>query len=433
MEKCQKSFQNLRSQTDTAHLTAFEQLQRTLRLQIQAEIELGILLQKGNRPILAFSLSCKGGAQLYFQQRLSQYLREGHSVILLMPNAYGTQIQLFWREFTTSFLTPDLDFLQKKEFEGITKIVVNSLLPANSFFHEEVSDPDQIKKLTDSILNVKSRSGALLEFCVHDYYPLCPYLNMLSEDLQLCDDRSETECDQCIQKPRYAFYPHTPTFSIHQWRKEYLRLFQNCDRLLFFSEDTLARYKRFLPELEEIAEQIELRPHKPIHSFAPLPLSGDQGMVIGVIGSISDQKGAAQVIALANFLEERKLPAKLIVIGEMLTLLPKPPFLKITGRYPHEKLPEIVLENHINVGWFPSVAPETFSFVAQEMMQMGIPSACFNIGAPRDRFSKWEKGAIIPEMTPESAWETLRKLYISHYQSNKDLDCGSEPGTACLL
>ena len=186
----------------------------------------------------------------------------------------------------------------------------------------------------------------------------------------------------------------------------------NC---FFFSEDTLARYKRFLPELEEIAEQIVLRPHEPIHSFSTLPLSGDQEMVIGVIGSISDQKGAAQVIALANFMAERNLPAKLIVIGEMLTLIPKPHFLKITGRYSHEKLPEIVLENHIHVGWFPSVAPK------------------FNIGAPRDRFSKWEKGAIIPEMTLESAWETLRKLYISHYQSNKDLDCGSEPGTACLL
>ena len=66
---------------------------------------------------------------------------------------------------------------------------------------------NQIKKLTDSILNVKSRSGALLEFCVHDYYPLCPYLNMLSEDLQLCDNRSETEKGSFQQMGKRCNYP----------------------------------------------------------------------------------------------------------------------------------------------------------------------------------------------------------------------------------
>ena len=42
---------------------------------------------------------------------------------------------------------------------------------------------------------------------------------------------------------------------------------------------------------------------------------------------------------------------------------------------------------------------------------LDLPLVCFDIGAPRDRIGKWEKGRIIPEMTPESAWTTISDLY----------------------
>jgi hypothetical protein len=43
-------------------------------------------------------------------------------------------------------------------------------------------------------------------------------------------------------------------------------------------------------------------------------------------------------------------------------------------------------------------------------MALGLPLVCFDLGAPRDAVSRYDKGAVIPEMTVESAWKTIEGL-----------------------
>jgi len=67
----------------------------------------------------------------------------------------------------------------------------------------------------------------------------------------------------------------------------------------------------------------------------------------------------------------------------------------------------------VNVGFFPSIWPETFSFVVQEMMDMGVPLCCFDLGAPAERVGSYRLGRIIPEVSPEAALGSISELYRS--------------------
>ena len=99
------------------------------------------------------------------------------------------------------------------------------------------------------------------------------------------------------------------------------------------------------------------------------------------------------------------------VVGNVPGTEKMPPNVKVSGGYDVKDLTSIVLREGINLMFFSSVWPETFSYVTKELIALGLPVACFDLGAQRDHVEAYAKGAVIPEMTAESAWRTLEQLY----------------------
>lgn len=85
--------------------------------------------------------------------------------------------------------------------------------------------------------------------------------------------------------------------------------------------------------------------------------------------------------------------------------------VKVLGRYNGSELQNILQKSEVQVVLFPSVCPETFSYVIQELMQIEVPVACFDVGAPADRIREYGRGAIIHENTPECVFDVLNKLH----------------------
>ena len=61
-------------------------------------------------------------------------------------------------------------------------------------------------------------------------------------------------------------------------------------------------------------------------------------------------------------------------------------------------LPSLLIEHDIDILFIPSICPETFSYTAEEAMQMNMPVAVFDIGAPAERVRKYPKGLVISEI-----------------------------------
>jgi len=182
-----------------------------------------------------------------------------------------------------------------------------------------------------------------------------------------------------------------------------------CDTVRFFSDSGrklfLDVYKNMIPQ-----EKYLVIPHD------PLPASGKNvdpvkrnPFVVGVVGNISIAKGASLLRDMARLIRKDELPIKIVVIGNVETYEPSEVFFS-TGSYLPGQLPALIKEHGVGLCFLPSICPETFSFVASEIMQLGMPLIGFNLGAQAERISAYQHGFIIDDASPEAALAGISKV-----------------------
>ena len=149
-----------------------------------------------------------------------------------------------------------------------------------------------------------------------------------------------------------------------------------------FSESSRRLLSRAYPD---VTERILVRPHEvvPLRRVSTAPILKEGPLVLGVIGSIAHHKGAGVVQQLAREIEFTCAPVKVVVIGQ-LQADSRCEAITVTGPYDRDALPEIVERMGIQLVLFPSICPETFSYVAHEVMSMGLPMVTLDVGAPAD-------------------------------------------------
>ena len=60
---------------------------------------------------------------------------------------------------------------------------------------------------------------------------------------------------------------------------------------------------------------------------------------------------------------------------------------------------------------FPSIYPETFSYVVHELMAMDLPIAAFNIGAPAEKLRHYAHGLLLFSRQPEDILADLIQFH----------------------
>jgi glycosyltransferase involved in cell wall biosynthesis len=135
--------------------------------------------------------------------------------------------------------------------------------------------------------------------------------------------------------------------------------------------------------------------------------------VIGIVGAISRPKGADVVRSLADHISRTGAGARIVIIGTIEGGVRRD-VVTVTGPYLQAQLPDLLEAHGVNLGFFPSIWPETFSYVTEEMMKMGLPMLAFDLGAPGERVSKYAFGEVISAGEPQAILEALDKLYDRH-------------------
>ena len=117
-------------------------------------------------------------------------------------------------------------------------------------------------------------------------------------------------------------------------------------------------------------------------------------MHVGVIGQISTHKGAAEVAALGRHIHDEGLAARITIFGNLEHPAPTS-VVSQTGTYAPDALHSLCAEQGVNVFWFPSICPETFSFVLHEMKAMGLPILAYDVGAQADALATHPTGRLV--------------------------------------
>ncbi len=135
-------------------------------------------------------------------------------------------------------------------------------------------------------------------------------------------------------------------------------------------------------------------------------------LVIGVVGKLNMQQGAQVVGDMARLIERERLDARIVVIGS-LELAFRSPCLEVTGTYARDDLAPLVEKHGVNMFFFPSIWPETFSYVVAEMAALGLPIVAFDLGAPAERLRALPLARLVSRVDARAALDTLVEFHRS--------------------
>lgn len=231
-----------------------------------------------------------------------------------------------------------------------------------------------------------------LEVVIHDYFTVCPSAFLLDETGRFCGIPGLDRCRGCLPVHEDGFVSLTGCRSIDGWRSAWGRLLGRAAEIRCFSESSRRLLGRAYPD---ILDRVLVAPHE-VAALRRVrgPAPGSDGpLVVGIIGAISRHKGAEVVADLARAIEAREAGVRLVVIGQIDAACPRR-VMHETGPYEPAELPDLVERHGVQLALLPSICPETFSFVAHEIISMGLPLVTLDLGAPADLARSYPRGRV---------------------------------------
>ncbi|MEA1673526.1 glycosyltransferase [Nitrospirillum sp. BR 11163] len=223
------------------------------------------------------------------------------------------------------------------------------------------------------------------DFYVHDYHTLCPRINLFSQG-RFCHVPGTDACDTClVARPLAATYG-LPT---ELWRQQGHDLLAHARAVIAPSVDAQRRLQQTYTDIT-----VTMRGHEESPALTrrrqivrTRQLDEHAPLVVGVIGGISQEKGANLLDEISLLIEKRGLPIKLVVIGYTSSRdLAKRCI--VTGRYEEDALQQLINEHGIGLALFPALWPETYSYTLSAALDAQLPILATDLGAFAERLAE---------------------------------------------
>ena len=242
----------------------------------------------------------------------------------------------------------------------------------------------------------------------HDHYLMCPTRHLLNAESRYCGVPDPGICARCLPNNAHCLDAPLRSTDILAWRDQWGQVLAGASSIRVFSPSSRELLRRMWPELDS---KVVLTPHNTAHiprsDLSPAP---ESPLHIGVVGRIGAHKGATQVARLARHIAETGASARITVFGTLEEPVPAS-VVSQTGVYSAEALPALCAEQGVNVFWFPSMWPETFSFVVHEVKAMGLPMLAYDVGAQADTLVDEDRHRVVSlDASPEDILATLTEM-----------------------
>jgi FkbM family methyltransferase len=347
--------------------------------------------------ILIFDNELGGGAHQFRRQRITQIVNNGDAVFLVSYRGNGDKLatlEFYFKAHNFSFSIRQPNDLEKLFLSlKVREIIVNSF----------VSFPN-VEDWIALTRTIRGAGDCKLVFLAHDYFAVCPSYTLINDSNEYCSVPSDLSvCRACLTRNTGDFRRFEAHADILTWRTQWEAFLEASDEIVCFGNSSADTFQRAYPSIGR--ERFVVRPHDISGRFRQIYFGSWKSTVktIGVLGAINLAKGSNVLRDLVKYIDSRRLPVKVILFGEIDVEIRSASF-EATGRYEIERLEAMVVEMNVDVFLLPSIWPETFSFTADEIMQMGFPLIVFNIGAPAERVKNYPLGKVIE---PDDLYRTL--------------------------
>ncbi len=295
--------------------------------------------------------------------------------------------------------------------------VVEKLNCRDVVINELVSYPGLAGFLDYLVQFKKDRPDLQYNYITHDYYSICPSFHLLDHTGKYCGIPEDlTRCDVCLsrnplaQDGLAAFGYGAESGRMAAWREKFCTLLETCDRITCFSNSSHELLLRAFPGLKT---PVEITQHE-VGWIRKVKISKTTDRLnIAVIGYLTEIKGAAQVVDLARYLQEKDINAAIHIFGPVIEPYnaQMDALTKVNRHYAYSKseLPDLMEQHEIDLVFIASICPETFSYTTQEAIEMELPVAVFDLGAPAERVRPYSAGVVLADDEPASIFTTIQE------------------------
>lgn len=343
-------------------------------LAYRAAITCQLWRMTGKPVVLLITHNLGGGTERHVVELAQRYAQTAHVLIMRPSGAsatHGVSLQALgdYGPFKIEVDVSGEDaFAQLLQALPVTRIHIHHLLGYPSVLEQAIRT-----------------SGLPFDFTVHDYYAICPQINLTTDGVHYCGEPDQAGCNACIRsKPRYG------ARDITSWRLANEWVFKDAEKVFVPSMDAARRVHRYTPDANVVAIYHEEAQAGWAHG-TPRRSLGQQDMLrIAVIGVLAPHKGRQLVLDAATAAAAQSLPLEFIVIGDAFGDLPPPSVAAIrsTGRYREDELAGLLASEQPDLILFASQWPETYSYTLTAALKAGLPVMAPNLGAFPERLSR---------------------------------------------
>lgn len=322
--------------------------------------------------------SMGGGADDYLTDRIARDLPQA-ALVLRVGTARRWQLELHCATGVARGATDDFALIQR---------LLAPIHRLQIVYSCGVGDADTAD-LPARLLALKRGARDSIEVLIHDYLPVSPSYTLLNSAGQYAGPPDPTSPDAAHRQRR----PNGAVCSLKDWQENWGKLLLAATAVTTFSQNSAAIIVVAYPD---IRAKLRITPHQLLHGIPRLsaPVRRDSP-VIGVLGNIGFQKGAAVLRDLSQMLNQTG-SAKLIVLGQMDPIYGLAASSQIHGGYTRHDISTLAARYDITDWLIPSIWPETFSYTTHEAIASSLPVWCFDLGAQADAVRAAGKGGVIP-------------------------------------
>lgn len=367
---------------------------------LRISIEIFTAFKYANAVNIYITHGIGGGAEVWLDQDISHKLKKNIACLILLPGSKGFAtavlkygVGLSWREVRIDQIPlAQLEFLLN--FGRVTETIVNNLVGWNKPF-------ELIQKLSNF---------SALTFVGHDYFAICPSYNLLNASEEFCGIPEEIAiCNECVLNNNLI--SRSEAFQdLYQWRKEFQFFFSlPSTRMIFFSGDSKSWFSKVYKIHEEQCEMAT--PDYVSKESNLIPKRKDADIInIAFVGHINLSKGARVVSEIIKISKQKKLPYQFHLIGEIRDINLRNKNITIHGRYERRNLAQILQDMNIDIVIIPSIWPETYNIVTDEVVQAGIRTIVSPLGAMAERYNDNERVWLSPGIHAENYLQIITEI-----------------------
>jgi GT2 family glycosyltransferase len=332
-----------------------------------------------NRPVVLFITHTYGGGTEKHVQELAEAISANNArVLFLRPSNGGNGSDITLEAFNKN---EKLSVGLSSQNIKLLADVLNAFGVNKVHVHHTIGFGFSVEELVMSI-------GLPYDITIHDFYPICPLINLRTPNKGYCGSPTTDDCNACL-----AMVPERAGgIEIFWWRAKFASLLNGANNVYCPSFDTASRIVEHYP-----AAPVKVVQHEEIN-FPPMrhATAARKLRRIAILGVLASHKGLGLIEEALALIEKDELPIEFALIGYPERALPASKALSQTGPYNDGELLALIEKIDPDAILFPAQWPETYSYTLTAAILSGRPIVVADIGSLPERVKDIANAFVYP-------------------------------------